>query len=180
MIRSTLFIATIFAAVTAIPAMAASGPTGASCSSLDESTYDINAHIEMDDGDIVFERDGAEAARMTSDYRLLVDGDEVELDPAGRAALVGYLITFEHLIDEAKAIGLEGARLGTRAAAGAVRAIFASADARARFEDDIEAQAAALETRGEALCETVHDLRGYHDDLAAAAPEFAAAVSLKD
>lgn len=180
MSRSTYFVAMMFAACTALPAAADAMPSVASCSSLDESTYDIDANLRMDDDDIVFARGRDEAARMTRDYRLLIDGTEVELDAAGRAALVGYVVTFDDLIEEAKAIGLEGARLGTRAAAGAVRAIFSSADARAQFEEDIETQAAAIEARADALCETVHSLRGYHVALADASPAFAAAVPLKD
>lgn len=180
MSRLILLVAMVFALGTAVPAVAAPKSAVASCSSLDDSTYDIDANIRRRGDDIVFERHDEETARLTHDYRLLVDGIEVALDAEGRAAVVGYVDTFEYLIDEATAIGLEGARLGTRAAAGAVRAIFAGADARADFEDDIEAQAAALEARGEALCETVHSLRAYHDALATAAPAFAAAVPLKD
>lgn len=180
MSRSVMLVAMVFAMGTALPATAASTPAPANCSSLDDSTYDVDANIRMRDDDIVFERDHDEVARLTQDYRLIVDGDDVALDAEGRAAVVGYVETFDYLIDEATAIGLEGARLGTRAAAGAVRAMFASADDRADFEQDIEAQAAAIEARSEALCETVHSLRAYHDALAAAAPVFAAAVPLKD
>lgn len=180
MSRSTYLVAMIFAAGTTFPVAADSMPTVANCSSIDESTYDIDANLRMDDNDIVFARNRDEAARLTRDYRLLVGGDEVELDAAGRAALVGYIVTFDNLIEDAKAVGIEGARLGTRAAAGAVRAIFSSAESRAEFEEDIEAQAAALEARADALCETVHSLREYHVALAEASPEFAAAVPLKD
>jgi hypothetical protein len=180
MSRSIMLISMLFALGTALPAAAGSTPTVANCSSLDDSTYDIDANIRMRGDDIVFERGRDETARLTHDYRLIVEGDEVVLDAEGRAAVVGYVDTFDYLIDEATAIGLDGARLGTRAAAGAVRAIFSSANARVEFEDDIESQAAALEARGEALCETVHSLRAYHDALADAAPAFAAAVPLKD
>lgn len=180
MSRSTLLVALVFAMGTSFPALAASTPSVASCSSLDDTTYDVDANIRLRNDDIVFERDRHEVARMTHDYRLIIDGEDVALGAEGRTAVVGYVETFDYLIEEATAIGIEGARLGTRAAAGAVRAIFSSANARADFEDSIEAQAAAIEARGEALCETVHSLRAYHDALAAAAPVFATAVPLKD
>lgn len=180
MSRLFVLVAIVFAVGTAFPAVATPKSTVANCGALDDSTSGIDADIRRRGDDIAFVRDRDEVARLTHDYRLLVDGDEVELDAEGRAAVVGYVETYKDLIDEATAIGLDGARLGTLAAAGAIRAIFSSADARANFEKDMEAQAAALEARGETLCETVHSLRGYHDALAAAAPAFAAAVPLKD
>jgi len=162
-------------AVVAAPAADARHPT--SCGGVQ---YKVEAQIRTTGEDLRFLKDGTELARMTADHRLLIMGNEVVLDQPGRAAVSRYLQSHRALMADAKQIGIEGARLGTRAAFGAVRIIFASDANRAQFEAEVEAQAAAREARAESLCTHVVDLRREHLELSSRVPAFAQVIPLKD
>ncbi len=142
--------------------------------------FKIDAQIRTAGEDLRFLDDGTELARMTGDHRLLIRGNEVQLEATEREAVARYLESHRALMADARQIGIEGARLGARAAFGAVRSIFASDSNRAHFEDEIEAQAAELEARAESLCTHVAGLRREHLILSSRVPAFAQTVPLKD
>lgn len=167
-------------ALTALVSMPQVALAGETCDGVRTAGYEMDADVRLRDGDVVFAEDGAELARMSRDQRLQVHGVEIALDAHTRKIVGAYVAAYDDLMAEARDIGMAGARLGTRAATGAIRAIFSSAGSRDRFEQEIEAEAAALESRAEALCHTVDMLRMHHEALAAAVPEFADAVPLRD
>ncbi|MEX0899094.1 MAG: DUF2884 family protein [Gammaproteobacteria bacterium] len=128
-------------------------------------------------GDLVMSRDGAELVRMTDEPALLIEQARIELNDDQRAAVTGYRDAHAAIVDEAKLIGLAGAKLGGKAAYTVlVGLLTGTAD---RAEAKIEAEAAELEARAESLCVYVEQLRVHHESLSASIPEFAKAVPIQ-
>lgn len=143
--------------------------------------YDIEGDVDLDirstDGDIVFKRDGTEIVRITTAPELVVNDRTIALDAAGQADLVAYRDAYLELIDEAKAIGVAGAKLGGKAAyAVVVGLLTGTAD---EVEAKIEAEAKKLEEQAENLCVVVERMHTHHRSLAARVPEFAEALPVR-
>lgn len=139
--------------------------------------YDYDADTDFDGGDLVFERDEVEVARITAAPELLIDGDKLALDAPQQAALDAFRATHDALIDEAREIGAAGARLGGAAAFHVLAGLLTGTADEAGAK--IEAEAAVIEARAEALCVVINQLRDDHRALAAAVPEFGRAVPLQ-
>ena len=143
-----------------------------------ECDFEIDGDTRVDrDGDLVFERAGNEVVRITETPTLLIDGALVETTAEQQAELIRYRGIYDTLVDEAKEIGLAGAKLGGKAAyAMVVGLLTGTAD---KAEANIEAEAAALEAQAEVLCDVVHELRASHEALSAAIPAFATALPVR-
>lgn len=164
-------------ALGAAPAVSAHG-TCSTDAEHDGVEFSVDAEVELTDDELVFERDGREVARFTSDDELVIDGATVPTDAAAKREIGGYRDAYQDLIEDATEIGKEAARLGVSAAMRAVAALF-TGDSDA-IEAEIEAEAGEIEELAEALCDSVRDLREHHLALSDAVPAFGAAVPLKD
>lgn len=165
------------AALGATPAVYAHGNCSTDADH-DGVEFSVDADVEIDGGEMVFERDGMEVARFTEDDELLIDGAPVATDAAARREIAGYRGAYRDLVEDATAIGKEAARLGVSAAMRAVAAIFTGDSD--KVEAEIEAEAEEIGELAETLCDSVRDLREHHLALSEAVPEFGAAVPLKD
>ena len=144
----------------------------------------VQCHFELDgsarsadNGDLIFVRNGTEVARISDAAELTLAGEPVVTTPEQRALLVDYRDTHAAIIAEAKQVGLAGAKLGGKAAYSMVVGLLTgTAD---RVEANIEAEAAALEARADALCVFVHEMRAHHEALSAAIPAFGEAIPVQ-
>lgn len=128
-------------------------------------------------GDLVISRDGTELVRMTEEPGLLIERTRYTLSDDQRTAVTGYRDAHAAIVEEAKLIGLAGAKLGGKAAYTVlVGLLTGNAD---QAEAKIEAEAAELEARAESLCTFVEQLRVHHESLSASIPEFAKAVPIQ-
>ncbi|HVO76509.1 MAG TPA: hypothetical protein VMT60_00855, partial [Candidatus Bathyarchaeia archaeon] len=76
-----------------------------------------NVKVDLDEGSIVFtNQDNDETVVITDQCALLVNGRSVPLGRHDRERVREYRDTFETIMEESKAIGLEGARIGTQGA----------------------------------------------------------------
>jgi len=145
-----------------------------------------NVGVDIDEGSIVFtHQDDDETVEITEDGGLVVNGKPVHLARDQRKLVEEYYETFDGIMEEAKHIGLEGAKIGVNGAklgiAAAVGALLALGDDRdmedleieldhksekiERMADRLEKRAAKLEAEAERL-ENLHgDLRNEIDEL---------------
>lgn len=147
---------------------------------------DNDVEVNFDDGSIVFtHEDDDETVEITDEYELIVNGQAVRLDADERRLVRKYHESFEHIMEEAKEIGIEGAKLGVQgaklgiaAAVGSLKLLSPTYDEEdfeheldhksekiERVAAKLEERAAKLERRAKTL-ERLHDqLRGEIDDL---------------
>jgi hypothetical protein len=145
----------------------------------DNFCRDDGVDLSFDDGSIVFtHEDDDETVEITDEYELIVNGGEVRLDADERRLVRKYYESFEHIIEEAKEIGIEGAKIGVQGAKlgvaatiGALRLLSPYYD-RDDLEDEldnksekIERVAAKLEKRANKLERRAKALEGLHDQL---------------
>ncbi len=138
-----------------------------------------NVDIDIDDGSIVFthEKDD-ETVEITEDGGLVVNGTRMHLARDQRKLVEEYYETFDGVMDEAKQIGLEGARIGVKGAklgisavVGALLCITDDKDAQDleieldRKGDKIERMAERLEKRAKKLEARAERLENLHGDL---------------
>jgi hypothetical protein len=128
-------------------------------------------------GDLVLSRDGEELVRMTDEPGLLIERTRFVLTDDQRTAVTGYRDAHAAIVEEAKLIGLAGAKMGGKAAyTMLVGLLTGNAD---HAEAKIEAEAEELEARAESLCTFVERLRVHHEELSASIPEFAKVVPIQ-
>ena len=140
---------------------------------------DDNVDVDIDDGSIVFthEKDD-ETVEITEEGGLKVNGRPVHLARDRRKLVEKYYETFDGVIEEAKQIGLDGARIGVKGAklglsavVGALLLITDDKDAQdleielERKGDKIERMAERLEKRAKKLEAKAERLENLHDDL---------------
>jgi len=140
---------------------------------------DDNVDVDIDDSSIVFthEKDD-ETVEITEDGGLKVNGRPVHLARDQRKLVEEYYETFDGVIEEAKQIGLEGARIGVKGAklglsavVGALLLITDDKDAQDleieldRKGEKIERMAERLEKRAKKLEAKAERLENLHDDL---------------
>ena len=163
MTRTTGFLAAALLALTATTADAV------------QCDFEIDGDTRIThDGDLVFERGGAEVVRITKAPALLIDGQPVATTAEQHAELVRYRGIYDALVAEAKEIGLAGAKLGGKAAYSMIVGLLTGTADQA--EAKIEAEAEALEAQAEVLCDAVNELRASHEALSRAIPAFATAL----
>lgn len=143
--------------------------------SLDRCNYgfleDYKIDIE-DDGTLLIIPDFRPdvTIEITENYELFVNGDPVELDRSRQDLVRKYYDGFMHIIDEAKDIGLAGARIGVEGAAigvsavaGVFKLIRSDYDGE-DLEEELEAKAEKLEERADRLEERADSLESYVDE----------------
>ena len=138
-----------------------------------------NVDVDIDDGSIVFthEKDD-ETVEITEDGGLVVNGSPVRLARDQRELVEEYYETFDGVMDEAKQIGLEGARIGVKGAKLGISAVVGalllisddrdSEDLEIELErkgDKIERMAERLEKRAKKLEARAERLEKQHDKL---------------
>ncbi len=140
---------------------------------------DDNVDLEIDEGSIVFtHEDDDETVEITEDGGLVVNGNQVRLARDQRKLVEDYYETFDGILDEAKHIGLEGAKIGVKGAAlgisAAVGALLSISDDRDsdnleaeldRKGERIERMAERLEKRAERLEARAERLEEQHENL---------------
>ncbi len=143
-----------------------------------ECDFSIDSDTRLDtNGDLVLSRDNVELVRMTDEPGLLIERARINLNDDQRTAVTGYRDAHAALVEEAKLLGLAGAKLGGKAAYTVlVGLLTGTAD---RAEAKIEAEAAELEARADSLCTFVEQLREHHASLSTSIPEFAKAVPIQ-
>jgi len=141
----------------------AQGATVPSCERLDAENRgrDLrlgDAGVGFEGETLVLRAGGSELIRIDAARTLKVAGRTVEVPQGSRADLDAYVAGFRRLTDDAEAIGVEGGRLAGRAVTGLVSVLFTSATI-ADYERRIEAEAARIEARADALCRTIAELQ---------------------
>ena len=139
-------------------------------------------NLKIDDGDVIItsekRRYKSDEVKITGDCRLYINGKKVDLDDEQAELLKDFYRQAIALDEEAKIIakkgakiGIEGAKIGTKAAAGALKMLFLNFD-EDEFEEKIEREsegleemAEELEERAEKLEEMADNLEDMHDDL---------------
>jgi len=145
-----------------------------------------NVDVDIDEGSIVFtHEDDDETVKITEDGGLIVNGTPVRLARDQRKLVEDYYETFDGIVEEAKLIGLEGAKIGVKGAklglSAVVGALLLIADDRdaedleieldrkgeriERMADRLEKRAKKLEARAERLEDLHGDLRNEIDEL---------------
>jgi len=130
-----------------------------------------NISIDYDDDTIIFEcydEDGM--VEITEDYKLFIDGDEIDLDRKERKLVKKYYENFKDMIELAKEIGIKGAKVGAKGAklglyatARVVKLLSEDYDAD-DMERDIERKAKRIEREAEKLEELSDELEDIADD----------------
>jgi hypothetical protein len=129
--------------------------------------------IDLDGGSIILKhRDRrAETVEITEDYQLYVNGYEVDLDDDQRALVAEYYELGMEIVDYAKELGWEGARiglsgakLGLKAVGNLAKLIFTSYDTE-DFEREMEREAGRLEARAEVLESRAEEIEDMAEEL---------------
>ena len=115
-----------------------------------------------------------EVVDITEDYELYVNGKYISTDDRQGILLKNYYNQFMDIIDYAKElgregarVGVEGAKIGLKAAAGILKVIFTKYEAD-DFEEYIEEEAEELEDRAEELkakAEEIEEMAEEFEDL---------------
>jgi hypothetical protein len=140
---------------------------------------DDDVDLDIDDGSIVFtHEDDDETVEITEDGGLVVNGNPVRLARDQRKLVEDYYETFDGILDEAKHIGLEGAKIGVKGAAFGLSAVVGAllSISNGRDSDNVEAEldrkgeriermAERLERRAERLEARAERLRGMQENL---------------
>ncbi|MBD3179538.1 MAG: DUF2884 family protein [Candidatus Latescibacteria bacterium] len=145
----------------------------------DNLTRGKNVDLEFDEDSIIFrERDSGEKVEITDKYELFIEGKNIPLKRSDRRLVRAYYSQFEKVMEEAREIGLEGARVGADGVRIAIKALGkALADLSDddgmeklekemdRMEKDIEKKAEKLERRAGEIEEEADELQDLHDEL---------------
>ena len=138
-----------------------------------------NVNFDLEDGTIVLEHEGRdiETVEITEDYELYVNGDKIELNEHQQELVAEFYESVMDIIDYAKALGWEGARigaegakLGLQAVGGLFKVVFTSYDTD-DFERDIEREAEKIEAKAEQLEKKAERIEVMAEDLADLAQE---------
>jgi hypothetical protein len=78
---------------------------------------DGDVQVEYDDGSLIYtHKDDDETVEITSECKLIVNGHCVRLDHRQRQLVRDYYRCFGSIVEEAKEIGIEGAKIGAKGA----------------------------------------------------------------
>jgi|GEM_PF-2823455 len=149
------------------------------CDAGDGLFRDDDVSVEIEKGSIIFSHDdGDETVEITEDAELIVNGSRVRLSGGERELVEQYYATFNDIMDEAKSIGIQGAKLGGKGAAIGIKAalgafmLLASDCDREDFEESLEEDgekleraAKKLEKRANRLEKRVESLERLHGKL---------------
>lgn len=110
-------------------------------------------------------------AELTPQGDLVIDGKTLVLDPKQRELALAYRGHLAQVAETGARVGLDGAKLASKALTEAARAMVNGEDLDA--EARIEADAEAIRANAKALCDHLPALHAAQQELAAAVPEFA-------
>lgn len=131
-----------------------------------------NISIDIEDETIILTNrdDDNEYVEITSSYELYVNGLEIDLSRSERRLVAKYYHQFFEIIDYAKEIGHDGAKLGVlgaeiglKAASKALKAVFSDYEIE-DLEEDLEIESEQLEILVEELEERAEELEELADD----------------
>ena len=172
------FAAAVFSAALVAPASVSAGShTG--CGNHSNLCRGENVSAVIEDGCIVFtDKESGETVEITEQAKLVVNGQSVRLNRGQRALVEEYHATLVDIVEEAKSIGAQGAKvglhgagLGLKAAIGVLMLLSPSYDSNdlekdlEGNEEELERVASKLERRAERLEESVGKLERLHEDL---------------
>lgn len=145
--------------------------------------------LEIHDNDLIFtpsDDDEEGEVRITEGHELYVNDHRIQLDSKQQELVGDYHDQMMALIDSAKKIGLEGARVGVDGAALGIRAVgnvfkllspdYDTDDLEREMEKEaakIEAKAAKLEDKANDIEDQAEELEDIHDDMIDTIPELA-------
>ncbi len=135
--------------------------------------------VEFEDGSIIFtDKESDETVEITERAELFVNDRAVTLSPSERELVRDYYATFNGIVEDAKSVGIEGAKLGVKgaglglkAAIGVLRLLSPDYDSDdleedlERKEEKLERAASRLEKRAERLEKHAGRLERLHEDL---------------
>lgn len=129
---------------------------------------------ELAHGDISLSSDDSSApdAVITPEGALVIDGREVQTDPAQRALLLEYRRQVGTIAKAGADIGMQGAGLAMKAMGEVAKGIFNGAG-EADIERSIEAEVATIKAGALEICDQIPALLQTQQELATAVPEFA-------
>jgi hypothetical protein len=141
--------------------------------------------FDIDDGSLLIEHDDFDdRVEITEDYELYINGRHIELDREQRQLVADYYETFTNIVDNAKEIGLKGAKIGVEGAKLGVKAIakicklaldgYNVEDLEREMEREakkLEAKADKLEREAENLEDLAEDFENLHVNMRHAIPE---------
>jgi len=141
--------------------------------------YDDNTWFDLEDGSVIIthkERgEPRSTVEITDAYELYIDDERINLDPDQQALVKEFHVQSVEIVDFAKVIGLEGAKIGVEGAklgAKAVGSLFKlllpgyDTD---DYENEIEHEAEKIEAKAEILedkAEVIEEMVDELDDLA--------------
>lgn len=135
-----------------------------------QAREDVRKHVV--EGNITLRADDTSVPKgeITPAGDLLIGGKKVEVDANQRALLLQYRGHIAELAAAGAEIGIQGAKLATKAMSEAVTSIF-NGDTDG-MEERIEAEAEKIEVRARVLCERMPGMLKAQQALADALPEF--------
>jgi hypothetical protein len=169
----------MFAAALFVPGMAPAH-VHINCDSDDDDLFrDDDVSIDLEDHSIIFtHEDSDETVEITEDGKLIVNERRVSLNRAERELVEDYYLTFNAIIDEAKSIGIQGAKVGVKGAALGLKAAlgvllllspdYDTDDLEEDLEDEgekIDRMAKKIEKRAKRLEKRANKLERLHDEL---------------
>ncbi len=131
-----------------------------------------NISIDIEDGTIILasHKVKGESVEITRSYQLYINGEEIELSRSQRRLVAKYYTQFFDIIDYAKEIGYEGAKVGVvgakvgvKAAAKAIKAIFNEYELE-ELEEELDEESERLELLVHELEEKAEELEEMSDD----------------
>jgi len=132
-----------------------------------------NVDISIDDGCVIIfpDDDDNECVEITETHRLYINGRRVRTNTKQEALLAEYHEQVYFIVDEAKEIGLEGAKVGVQGAVIGLKAVvgvfrlispnYGTDD----LERDLEREAEKIEVKAERLEEEAEDIEELADEL---------------
>lgn len=138
----------------------------------DRSHFLNNIDLDFDDGSIILTNDRHDdEVEITENHDLIINGDEVELDATQRRLVGEFYDQTYQLIDQAKLVGKEGAKIGVKGAKLGVSTIFKLFHLLSPnydtddMEREVEAQAELLEAEAKDLESYARDIEDMADDI---------------
>lgn len=134
---------------------------------------DCRTDIDFVDGDLIieYENHDYETVEITADFELYVNGKHVETTDEQKVLLADFYHCVEELVDEAKHLGMEGAKVGLAGAKLGVgvlgkllRMVFTSYDSE-DLERDVEREAARIEAKAAVLEEKAEEIEDMADEM---------------
>jgi hypothetical protein len=175
---SAVILAAVFAAATFVPA-GLPAEARVRCGDDNGLFRGDDVSVELEDGSFVFtDEETEETVEINARAELIVNGRTVKLSRAQRALVEDYYETLDAIIEDAKSIGLQGAKVGVKGAAiglkaavGVLRLLSPDYDGDDLEEDlredeeKLERSASKLERRAERLEKLADKLERLHADL---------------